>query len=305
MARRSNSLFNLSFLDLLTSALGAIIFLFIITPKGGESAAKVQQALVYFDSTQMKIHGELPDSLLQKSSGDTLLMVLLEYKDLPKASKTPKKIFAFNESKKEKKPEKIEKPINQPPVKKEEVKTSKEKPKAEEKKPTAPTSPPVETPTKEPKPKPLPSAPIFKGDAPSVPCKVSFEVSWADITDNIDLFVCRGSSCVYGGRKKDRNIGQWDSGKARNRLFGNDLRTTQEAIRQYDKIIPGEYKLYAQLKESKQKKTSVTISGLIFTKGKSGLQRGESFSKTLKVSKERTYIGTVILQADGNYQFKK
>ncbi len=229
-------------------------------------------------------------------------MVLLEYKDLPREPKAPKKVFAFNDSKERKPPKKVEKPVNQPPVKKEVVKPPKEEPTATEKKPK-PESPPVLKP--EPTPKPMPSAPIFKGDAPSVPCKVSFEVAWSDITDNVDLFVCRGSSCVYGGRKKDRNIGQWDSGKARNRLFGNDLRTTQEAIRQYDKIIPGEYKLYAQLKESKQKKSSITISGLIFTKGKSNVQRGETFSKTLKVSKERTYIGTVILQADGNYQFKK
>lgn len=304
MARRSNSLFNLSFLDLLTSALGAIIFLFIITPKGGDSAAKVQQAMVYFDSTQMKIHGTLPDSLLYKDSGDTLLMVLLEYKDLPREPKAPKKVFAFNESKEKKPPKEVEKPVNLPPTKKEENKPDKDKPIEAEKKPK-PEAPVAPKPTPAPTPKPIPSAPIFKGDAPSVPCKVSFEVAWTDITDNVDLFVCRGSSCVYGGRKKDRNIGQWDSGKARNRLFGNDLRTTQEAIRQYDKIIPGEYKLYAQLKESKQKKSSITISGLIFTKGKSNVQRGETFSKTLKVSKERTYIGTVILQADGNYQFKK
>ncbi len=299
MARRSNSLFNLSFLDLLTSALGAIIFLFIITPKGGESASKVQQAMVFFDTTQMKIHGELPDSLLYKTAGDTLLMVLLDHKDLPKEKKEPKRIFAFNEKKET--PAVKEKPINKAPAKKEVENKPKptekkvEKPKPETKVDTPPT----------PAPKPIPSAPVFKGDAPSVPCKVSFEISWADVTDNIDLFVCRGSSCVYGGRKKDRNVGQWDSGKARNRLFGNDLRTNQEAIRQYDKIIPGEYKLYAQLKESKQKKTSVTVNGLIFTKGKSNLQRGETFTKTLKVTKDRVYIGTVILQADGNYQFKK
>ena len=70
MSRRTKQLFSLSLLDLLTSALGAIIFLFIITPRGGESAAKVRQAMVYFDTTQMKIHGELPDSLLAKGAGD-------------------------------------------------------------------------------------------------------------------------------------------------------------------------------------------------------------------------------------------
>lgn len=44
---------------------------------------------------------------------------------------------------------------------------------------------------------------IFKGDVFFVLCKVFFEVLWLDIIDNIDLFVCCGSSCVYGGRKKD------------------------------------------------------------------------------------------------------
>ncbi|MEZ5040152.1 MAG: hypothetical protein R2828_09675 [Saprospiraceae bacterium] len=296
MARRSESLFNLSFLDLLTSALGAVIFLFIITPKGGESPAKVQQALVYFDTTQMKIHGDLPDSLLYKTSGDTLLMVLLEYKDLPKVEKTPKRIFASNEEKQV--PIPAAQPVNTTPVKKEEERKPEkvEEPKKAEPTPTTPAPTPVT--------KPIPPAPVYKGDAPSVPCKVSFEITWEDAADNIDLFVCKDNSCVYGGRKRDRAVGQWDSGKSRNRLFGNDLRTNQEAVRQFDEIIPGEYKLYAQLKESGSNKKTVPIEGLIYTKGKSNLTRGESFSKSLTVTKDKVLIGTIILQADGNYQFK-
>lgn len=60
----------------------------------------------------MKIYGEFFDSLLYKNLGDILFMVLLEYKDLLKVFKVLKKIFVFNELKKEKKLVKIEKLIN-------------------------------------------------------------------------------------------------------------------------------------------------------------------------------------------------
>lgn len=304
MARRETQLFNLSLLDLLTSALGAVIFLFIITPKGGESASKVRQAMVLFDTTQMKIHGELPDSLLYKEPGDTLFTVLLAYEDLPKPPKVEKPVFAFN--KPTPKP-KVEKPkVKEPkaitPPKDPSPKPTKTKPtQPEEKSKTPDPKPEVKKPT----PKPTYEAPTFRGEAPSVPCLVSFELSWANRNDNVDLFVCKNGECVYGGRKKDRDVGQWDSGKSRNRLFGNDLRTNQEAVRQFDRIIPGEYQIYATFKESKDSKPSISVKGLIFTKDPKGKTRGEYFSRTLKVGVERTLLGTIILEEDGNYRFKR
>ena len=87
MSRRKAELFNLSFLDLLTSALGAVIFLFIITPKGGAPAAKVQQAAVYIDTADMKVFGALHDSLRHKRVGDTLFAVLVDYRNMPKEQK--------------------------------------------------------------------------------------------------------------------------------------------------------------------------------------------------------------------------
>ncbi len=298
MSRRKTQIFNLSLLDLLTSALGAIIFLFIITPKGGESASEDQQAFVYFDTTQMKIHGDLHDSLLYKNAGDTLFTVLVSYKELPKKEEAPKRLFAFNE--REEIPVSKEKEINKPP----EVKNKKEsEPVKVETAKESESKPPEKEPV--PEKTPVPEPPTFRGDAPSVPCKVSIEISWLDKNDNVDLFVCSGSNCVYGARKKDKKIGQWDSGKSRNRLFGNDLRTNQEAVRQFDEIIPGEYKIYAQFKESKSNKQTVNINGLIYTKDEKNNERGESFSKLLKLGNERTLIGTIVLQKNGFYQFKK
>lgn len=288
MSRRKTQLFNLSFLDLLTSALGAVIFLFVITPKGGQSAAPAQQAAVYFDTSQMKLYGDLHDSLLQKRAGDTLFAVLVGHKNLPKASKALNKPIAQ------------QKPERKVPAKSEVSTPERKVPKKEEpkKEPTKVPEPRVEQPK-------APPVPTYRGDAPSVPCKVSIEMNWSNKTDNVDLFVCKGNLCVYGGRKKDRQIGQWDSGKARNRLFGNDLRTNQEAIRQFDQIIPGEYKIYAQFKESAKNTTSILVKGLIYTKNEQGQERGESFSKVLTLGQDRILIGTIILKEDGFYNFKK
>lgn len=295
MSRRKAELFNLSFLDLLTSALGAVIFLFIITPKGGAPAAKVQQAAVYFDTTRMQIFGSLDDSLRRKKAGDTLFALLVDYKAMPGAKPSPAPPQPTPQ------PARIavaKEPARQPdrgslpsPASKEPEKPRVEDPKA---------NPTVENPKS-----PVEAPPVYKGDAPSVPCNVSFEISWRDLSDNVDLFVCKGSDCVYGGRKKDRAIGEWDSGKSRNRIFGNDLRTTQEAVRQFGAIIPGEYKLYAQFKESVKKHSSVKVSGLVYTKDSQRQERGESFSKDVILSDKRVLLGTVRLKADGTFQFIK
>ena len=294
MARRKNQLFSLSFLDLLTSALGAIIFLFIITPKGGESAAAVRQAVVYFDTTQMKIFGDLHDSLMYKQVGDTLFTVLVDYKELPMPKDDPKPVLAFNDRPTRKEPVKKPEPKVEEPKKKETPKTP-EKTKKEDPKPPVPKTQPTTD----------KKVPRYKGDAPSVPSVVSFEINWANKEDNVDLFVCKGSSCVYGRKKRDRKIGEWDSGKSRNRLFGNDLRTNMEAVRQFDEIVQGQYKLYAQFKDSKSDKASVPISGLIYTKGPDNVERGESFSATIQKGADRVLLGSVILLEDGRYQFKR
>lgn len=279
MSRRKNQIFNLAFLDLITGALGAVIFLFIITPKGGSSAPNINQAVMYLDTAEMKIFGELHDSLRGKEIGDTLFTVLVDYKHFPKPEKrkAPEKLVDFNQPKPSPKVSEQKKKTETPVVKVSDSKTTS-----------------IGTESKQ----------SFKGDAPSVPCKVSFEVSWASKEDNVDFFVCKGGSCVYGGRKRDRSIGQWDSGKSRNRLFSNDLRTTQEAVRQFDQLIPGEYALYAQFKESKRNAKSVKLNGLIYTKGKSNQQRGESFTSIIPLGKKRVLIGRVILNEDGSYQFK-
>jgi hypothetical protein len=100
-------------------------------------------------------------------------------------------------------------------------------------------------------------------------------------------------------------IGEWDSGKSRNRLFGNDLRTNQEAVRQFDEIIPGEYEVYAEFKDSADEEEAIVISGLIYTKNEQGEERGESFSKRLSLGGERVLIGRLVIEENGSYVFSK
>ena len=299
MSRRNTELFSLSMLDLLTGALGAIIFLFIITPKGeGAAPAVEQQAVVYFDTLQMKIHGALPDSLLAKRNGDSLLVVLKDYKNLPKKEKSPYKVLASNEAKLPKPPPRkrasdVDKPKQVP-----KTKSTQPAKKTAVKKGTQQQSDSKSQQAKK-------ESTQFKGSPPSVPAAVSFQINWADKNDNVDLIVCKDGKCVYGGKKRVKGVGQWDSGKSRNRLFGNDLRTNQEAVRQYDEIIPGRYQIYAQFKESKKNNKTATIKGLIYTKNAKSQERGEHFTRSLLITTNRFLIGTVQLKADGTYQLIK
>lgn len=302
MKRRDVEIFSLSFLDILAGALGAVLFLFIVVPKGGgESPPASPQLSVNFDTIQNKFFGELPDSMMQYTIGDSLLSLVVNYdrmpsmKDCPKPRPCPKcpdtkklnrKIASLKRelSKKSKSPK---------------VKTTKVK-----------TPSKIQPSKKMPIAKEIPKAPTaskYKGDMPSVPCKLSIEVKWDDIAQNVDLFVCKDGKCVYGGKRKRKGIGFWDSGKSKTSIFGGDLRSTQEAVRQFDSVIEGEYEIYAQYKAAKEEPlSSVPIRTLIYTKTLERGEQGETFNLELPFNKkERTLLGTMRVNADGSFTFNK
>lgn len=304
MARRQIQLFNLSFLDVLSAALGAVIFLFIITPKGGESPSIFHPVVVSIDTLHRQIFGSLEDEFYPKQAGDTLLVLIKGYDELPTLADCPEcppprecpelpkreEKIAFNQAPKTRKKEVVsveDEPIKSIPAK---IPSQAKKSDAQKKVVAFP---------KEAEGK-------YKGDPPSVPCNVSFEISWDNLKDNVDLYVCKGRSCVYGKKRNINKVGQWDSGKSKIKVFGSDLRTTQEAVRQFGRIIPGTYELYAHFKESEQNRRSVNIKGLVYTKNDKGVAKGESFYKSLTLNKKkRTLIGTVILKEDGQFKFTK
>ncbi len=333
--RRESSPFNLSLLDLLTAALGAVIFLFVITPKGGASASKYQQAAIFFDTATMQIHGALPDSLRGKQRGDTLFAMLVDYRAIngpdvggleaelaAQRAKATQAVAAAKDAEAERQAAlaasrdartSTERALAQKQLAEAERKQAEADRRAAEAKaqaaiaaastpaPTSP-NPPTPPPTNPPITKPT-EAP-YRGTLPSVPARVSFELKWANAADNVDLFVCQGNDCVFGNNKNDRNIGAWDSGKSRNRLFGNDLRTNQEAVRQFDRINPGTYTIYASFKESDRGSASVSTDLLVYTKDDNGKPRGETIKRTLPKSEDRTRIATVTIAADGSFTMR-
>lgn len=270
MKNRSVEFFNLSFLDLLTGALAAIIFLFIIVPKGNITIADTPLPVTY-DTLQNQFHGFVPDTVMGKQVGDTLLAVISEFKAVPKSSSKPAPIPAPTQ------------PRQTTPKKTVDKKSGK----------------------KEDKAKPIVTPSTLKGSKPDVPCVVSFEIKWYDKKDNVDLFVCKDNACVFGGKRFRDFIGYWDSGKARSSIFGGDLRTNQEAVRQFDEIIPGEYIIMAQYKESDEPKTDMPVRLQVYTKNNDGQERGNEHQFTLNINPtERTRIARVNIGPEGQIEFE-
>lgn len=296
-------------MDVLSAALGAVIFLFIITPKGGQLPSIFPPIAMSIDTLHRQVFGSLGDEFYRQNAGDTLLVVIKGYEDQPSLADCPVC------------PTPIECPECPPPIKCPEP-TVIEAPLAintpatsitndegvETKPPGVPPIVSTPKPIEELPNPPKEANPTHSGDSPNVPCSVSFEISWEKLKDNVDFFVCKGSACVYGKRwkRKHPQIGQWDSGKAKTTTWGSDLRTTQEAVRQFNGITPGKYELYAQFKKSEQKKGSVNIKGLIYSKNNKNVEQGESFYDLLILNeKKRTHIGTVVLQENGKFIFTK
>ncbi len=291
MKRRDIEMFNLSFLDILSGALGAVLFLFIVVPKGGESPRNSVQLSVVMDTLSGKFFGEIPDSLQERSAGDSLLVLITDFQRMPEMKDCPPQKKCPDCPKC---PQVNKLIVNKPSIKKEPTQLAALKP-MEDSKPQAKESP-----------KPATVASRYKGDLPSVPCKLSVEVKWVDIKNNVDLFVCKEGSCVYGARRRNSTIGFWDSGKSKTSIFGGDLRTTQEAVRQFDNIIEGEYNIYAQFKATEGDNTSILIDALVYTKSEDGNDKGETFSVELPLNKtERTLLGKMVVQSDGSFTFLK
>ncbi|NJN32958.1 MAG: hypothetical protein HC817_00565 [Saprospiraceae bacterium] len=145
---------------------------------------------------------------------------------------------------------------------------------------------------------------------PSNPCQVAFEINWDNAANNVDLFVYRGTQFVCGrnGNRSNPAIGDWDSGKSRNRLINNDLRTNQEAVRQFKNIVAGEYRIFAQFKETTKPDSisSVRLNGLIYTKNEKGVEKSTTFNTVVSLNpKVKQVIGSVTIQPDGTFFFNK
>lgn len=282
MKNKTIEFFNLSFLDLLSGALASVIFLFIIVPKG-EPITFNDPVVVTYDTLQKKFYGIMPDSLLAMQEGDTLFTVV------GKLEANPEDVRSFA---------RMETPARPQPKR-----TVQPKPKKEEPKKAEPQK--AEKSEEKSTPKATVTQSKFAGSKPDVPCVLSIEIKWGDKIDNVDLFVCKDNACVFGGKRYLDFIGQWDSGKARTSWFGSKIRTNQEAVRQFDKLLPGNYDIMAQYKGSEDPKSEIPLRLQVYTKNELGIEHGnEHFFKLNMNPTERTLIAKVTVGPDGELDFK-
>lgn len=291
MKRRETEIFNLSFLDVLSGALGAVLFLFIVVPKGGgESPAAQPQLNLVFDTSASLFYGEIPDSLLAAEIGDSLLSIVFNYGKVPTLEDCPPQKPCPDNDSYQKRITALRRKLDQYQHKNKSLKVQVKAATTQVKKIEASNG----------------SDAHYGGDLPSVPCKFSFEIQWDDIADNVDLYVCKEGACVYGGRRRNTAIGFWDSGKSKTSIFGGDLRTTQEAVRQFDAIIPGQYTIYIQYKDSEKPKTAIVVNGLVYTNTEDYGDRGERFIIDVPYNNhDRMLLGKLTLNADGTFNFTK
>ena len=274
MKNRNVEFFNLSFLDLLSGALAAIIFLFIIVPKG-EITIHDDPVTLTYDKHQKKFYGSMPEALLDKQLGDTLLAIVGNIESVPVASASPE----------------------EPEI------ATRKRPEPERSEVSAPKKAPKEKKQVTSSMRVVPST--LQGSRPDVPCMLSIEIKWANKQDNIDLYVCKDNACVFGGKRYRDFIGYWDSGKARTSIFGGDLRTNQEAVRQFDEIIPGTYTILAQYKESEDPKPDIPVRLQVYTKNGDKVERGKQHYFNLDINPQtRTRIARVTVAADGAIEFE-
>lgn len=283
MKNRNVEFFNLSFLDLLSGALAAIIFLFIIVPKG-EITLRDEPVTVVYDTIQNRFYGSIPAGFHARGDGDTILAIIGNLEGVPIAMADPQT------------PEETpEEPVRQRTRRTQESPASEarteEKPRREEEsmQVTTSTAAPAE----------------LNGSRPNVPCMLSFEIRWANKMDNVDLYVCKDNACVFGGKRHLPFIGFWDSGKSKTRLFGGDLRTNQEAVRQFDQIIPGTYDIYVQYKESTEPKADIPIRLQVYTKNAEDQERGDDHYFKLPMDPiNKTRVAQVVVGPNGEIEFK-
>lgn len=298
MARREVQSFNLSFLDLLSGALGAVIFLFIIVPKGKNSfpAQLKVEATAVLDTQTMRFIGR-PALGASIKVGDTVLLVLNgSYKDT--GDSLMAKINSYNDW-----------PAYYPPPRENPVTATVVNPA------TAPATAPATTPATTPVITSTPPAPSsddksYKGPKPMGPCKLAFELSWADEKDNVDIRVVRDGNKVDGskGNREHPKIGNWDTGVSKTKVFKKtDFRTNVESVRQLREIIPGEYKIYAVFKESSKGSTSTNVNLLLYTRNVGGVERGQVFNIPLQLGKPGKFIllGSAGISSDGLINFSR
>lgn len=292
MSRRKLQLFDsLSFLDIVFSALGAVLFLFIVVDKGGTTEinlAEEEMVKIYMDldTTSYRFHGNLPDSIKNKldtlRAGTPVMLVLNGKRPLP-GVKIPECVC----------PECIYPGKGKP-------------------QPSQPSPQPPQPPSEKPRPiacddaacqKTIVNNNNYSGDPIEIPYSIGFAiVDNTNFTNDIDIKVCRDGACAPNGRNNSNAGMRWvDMREKGQGLFGSKkARTGGEMILVEESIIPGDYTISAKFDLSKgAAPASTQITATVATKQNNNI-REKRFTASLTGNANWTVIGRVHIDANGN-----
>jgi hypothetical protein len=139
---------------------------------------------------------------------------------------------------------------------------------------------------------------------------LNFQLSWSDVNDRVNLYVEKEGKWVYGGRKKDDNIGEWYQARSGGGLNAKILNI--EELRQFNGIKPGTYTIYTHYKAVEGRdaqgkkntiKSSISTTLTLSIKGKTTINRQISaivpYSKENPRSGGGKKIATVTISKEG------
>lgn len=144
----------------------------------------------------------------------------------------------------------------------------------------------------------------------AIPSKLSIELIWEDSSANVDLWVCKGDTCVNGHRnnRKHSDIGVWSPDLGETTFYGllmrSSLRSNIEAVRQIEERKPGTFDIYGYFKGSDIPASSVDVKVLIYSNSDDGAKT-EDFQANLTLGEKKKKLASVELLHDGDFNLTK
>lgn len=282
-----------SFLDTISGALGAILFLFIIVDKGGSPVPlpdneNVPIAYLSLDTLTQELHGFLPDSLKRLKPGERMVIVVdaISPKPIPSPELCTLQHFETKEC---------------------------TLPHTNDDRPRCPRPEdhlnvcPDKSCHKSPRCKdPIAHTKVFCDDAKcekgkekviidervfiALPFEVGFMLESKNYSDEIDIQVCKINDCVNGGKKRDKGNGMvWLNYKT----SGLSAKTGSETIIIEEKSkMAGTYIIQGRL--NRRHSSSVDLKATVATK-----KEYKIFNKTVPPSDNWTIFGKVTINKQG------
>lgn len=147
---------------------------------------------------------------------------------------------------------------------------------------------------------------------PNLPGAINFYAEWDDPNDYVNIYVKKENRFVFGGHKRDADIGEFVEFSSGGSTIFNRKNTNVEAVRQLQKHIPGTYQVYLHYRGNKddaKTKSEVPVKVWLINKVFPG--ESQPFSVRLRQTDKNPRRGggllvvTVEITQDGHFNIRR